>query len=103
MFLWRQPNGVLEERRNEKVDGFLGYGECGGEPIGAEGDTGPIVIDKNTKVYVCISGGSVISQYPEYNYFQKKDCKNLSNVSIEEVTAGEAIARGKSMCPYCFR
>jgi hypothetical protein len=75
----------------------------GGKPIRVERDTGPIVIDKNTKVYVGISGASAIIQYPEYKYFHKKDCKHLRNVSIEEMTAGEAIAKGKSMCPDCFR
>ena len=76
----------------------------GGEPIiKAEGDTGPIVIDKNTKVYIGFSLGYVTSSYPQFKYFHKKDCKYLSNVSIEEMTVGEAIARGKSPCPYCFR
>jgi hypothetical protein len=63
-----------------------------------EGDTGPIVIDKNTKVYV--GTGSV---NPVYRYFHKKDCKHLLSVYTKEVTVGEAIASGKSMCPDCFR
>ena len=75
----------------------------GGKPIRVERDTGPIVIDKNTKVYVGISGASAIIQYPEYKYFHKKDCKHLLTVSAEKMTTGEAIARGKSMCPDCFR
>jgi hypothetical protein len=70
-----------------------------------EGDTGPIVIDKETKVYVGIygSGSATGSVNPVYRYFHKKDCKHLWNISTEEVTVGEAIARGKSPCPDCFR
>jgi len=63
-------------------------------------------IDKRAKVYVGIySGGlsSQISMHPAYRYFHKKDCKQLWSVSTEEITVGEAIARGKSMCPDCFR
>ncbi len=77
-----------------------------GEPtIRVEQKDGPsIVIDKRARVYVGISGFSSPSMsLPQYNYFHKKDCKQLSNISTEEVTVGEAIARGKSMCPDCFR
>ncbi len=77
----------------------------GGESIRVEGDTGPIVIDKRSKVYVGIFSSSfpLITTTPEYKYFHKKDCKHLRNVSIEEMTVGEAIAGWKSMCPDCFR
>jgi len=58
--------------------------------------------DMNTKVY--IASGTMTSYQPQqYRYFHKKDCKHLWNVSIKEVTVGEAIAEGKSMCPDCFR
>jgi hypothetical protein len=86
-----------------------GKGQYSGEPtIRVEKDTGPIVIDKRSKVYVGIGGGGVtyspyLGGQPVYRYFHKKDCKQLWNISTEEVTVGEAIARGKSMCPYCFR
>ena len=65
----------------------------------------PIAIDKGSKVYVGIYGGVIysITSTPAYRYFHKKDCKHLWSVSTEEVTVGEAIARGKSMCPDCFR
>ncbi len=64
----------------------------------------PIAIDKRAKVYVVIWGSSTPSTIiPLYNYFHKKDCKHLWNASIKEVTVGEAIADGKSMCPDCFR
>jgi len=78
-----------------------------GEPIRVEQKDGPpIVIDKRAKVYVYGSGsvtaGGMIL-FPAYKYFHKKDCKHLWNVSTKEMTAGEAIADGKSMCPDCFR
>jgi len=80
----------------------------GSEPIRVERKEGPpIVIDKNTKVYaffsVSPSGGSGSGVISIYRYFHKKDCKHLSNVSVREMTAGEAIAQGLSMCPDCFR
>ena len=78
----------------------------GGEPIRVEQKEGPpIVIDKRAKVYVGIFAGGVGVYWglPAYRYFHKKDCKHLWTVSAEEMTAGEAIARGKSMCPDCFR
>jgi hypothetical protein len=77
----------------------------GGEPIRAEGDTGPIVIDKKTKVYVGIygSGSATGSVNPAYRYFHKKNCKHLLSVYTKEVTVDEAIASGKTMCPDCFR
>jgi len=65
--------------------------------------TGPVEIDRNTKVYVAVSYSASGSVSPAYKYFHKKDCKHLSGVSIKEVAAGEAIAEGKSMCPDCFR
>jgi hypothetical protein len=55
----------------------------------------PTVIDKRTKVYVRFDGKG--------RYFHKKDCKNLSMVSSEELTIGEAIAKGNQICPECFR
>jgi hypothetical protein len=62
------------------------------------------VIDKRAKVYVGIYSGSVSNTVnPAYRYFHKKDCKHLWGVSTEKMTVGEAIARGKSMCPDCFR
>jgi len=76
------------------------------EPIRVERHTGPIEIDKNTKVYIAIYGGTISSGgggIPTYKYFHKKDCRQLSNLSIKEITAGEAIANGKTMCPDCFR
>jgi hypothetical protein len=68
-------------------------------------DTNTIEIDKDTKVYVGIYGsGSVTgSMTPAYKYFHKKDCKHLWNFSVKEMTAGEAIASGKTICPDCFR
>lgn len=77
----------------------------GGEPIRVEQKEGPpIVIDKRTKVYVGISGTNTpLTMVPQYNYFHKRDCKQLWNISTEEVTVEEAIARGKRMCPDCFR
>ncbi len=78
----------------------------GRESIKVEQKEGPpIVIDKKAKVYVSIYGTNIlmISSTPAYRYFHKKDCKHLWSVSIEEITVGEAIARGKSMCPDCFR
>ncbi len=79
-----------------------------GEPIRVEQMEGPpIEIDKGARVYVGIfSGGGfspIITSSPGYRYYHKKDCKHLSNVSSKEMTAGEAIAEGKSMCPDCFR
>ena len=77
----------------------------GGEPIRVEQKEGPpIAIDKRSKVYVGIymGGGRSIETNPDYKYFHKKDCKHLWNVSTEEITVEEAIARGKSMCPDCF-
>ena len=79
----------------------------GGEPIRVEQKEGPpIEIDKGAKVYV----GTFVSDFhsliimdPAYKYFHKKDCKHLWNVSSKEMTAGRAIAEGKSMCPDCFR
>jgi hypothetical protein len=74
-----------------------------GEPIRVEQKEGPpIVIDKRAKVYVAF-GSSPGSVSPANRYFHKKDCKHLWRVSTEEMTAGEAIARGKSMCSVCFR
>ena len=68
-------------------------------------DGPPIVIDKGAKVYVAIYGGtphaSAVS--PAYKYFHKKDCRHLWNLSVAEMTAEKAIARGKTMCPDCFR
>jgi hypothetical protein len=78
----------------------------GSEPIKVEQKEGPpIAIDKGSKVYVGIYGGVIysITSTPAYRYFHKKDCKHLWNISTEEVTVGEAIARGKTMCPDCFR
>ena len=78
-----------------------------GEPtIRVEQKEGPpIAIDKNSKVYVMYLSTSyqLIAMTPAYRYFHKKDCKHLWNVSTEEVTVEEAIARGKRMCPDCFR
>jgi hypothetical protein len=89
---------------------LIGKDQYSGEPtIRVEQKEGPpIVIDKRSKVYVGIGGGGVtyspyLGGQPVYRYFHKKDCKQLWNISTEEVTVGEAIARGKSMCPYCFR
>ncbi len=74
-----------------------------GDPITVEQKEGPpIEIDKGAKVYVGYSH-SVGQSSPAYKYFHKKDCKHLWNVSTQEMTAGEAIAQGKSMCPDCFR
>jgi len=78
----------------------------GGEPIRVERKEGPpIVIDKNAKAYVALGSWNPtgLGNMPAYKYFHKKDCKHLWNVSTEEATAGEAIARGKSPCPDCFR
>ena len=78
----------------------------GDEPIKVEQkEDPPIAIDKNSKVYVMYlsTSSQLIAMTPAYRYFHNKDCKHLWNVSIEEVTVGEAIARGKSMCPDCFR
>jgi len=67
-----------------------------------EGQSG---VDKNTKVYVGLERGESYAGFrtPAYRYYHKKDCKHLWAVSTEEMTAGEAISRGKSMCPDCFR
>lgn len=78
----------------------------GGEPIRVEQKEGPpIVINKRTRVYVGISGpmGVTGSVTPAYRYFHRKDCKHLWSVPTKEITAGEAIAEGRSMCPDCFR
>jgi hypothetical protein len=83
-----------------------GKDQYGGEPtIRVEQKEGPIVIDKRSKVYVGIFGsGSVTgSVNPAYRYFHKKDCKHLLSVYTKEMTVGEAMASGKSMCPDCFR
>jgi hypothetical protein len=68
-----------------------------------EGQTG---VDKNTKVYVFLTltaGNPGAAGSKAYKHFHKKGCKHLWSVSTKEVTAGEAIANGKSMCPDCFR
>jgi hypothetical protein len=77
---------------------------------GIEQPEAQIVVDKNTKVYVIFQTGRTSGASggpggnPEYRCFHKtRDCRHLSAVSTEEVTAGEAIARGKIMCPDCFR
>ena len=82
----------------------------GGEPIRVEQKEGPpIAIDRGAKVYVFFnaspSGGTgvALGMSVYRRYFHKKDCKHLSNVSVKEMTAGEAIAQGLSMCPDCFR
>ena len=76
-----------------------------GEPIRVEQKEGPpIEIDRGAKVYVGILGTNTpLSSFPQYNYFHKRDCKQIWNISIEEVTVAEAIARGKRVCPDCFR
>jgi len=61
-----------------------------------------VAFDTNTKVYIAL-GTMTSYQFQQYRYFHKKDCKHLWNASIKEVTAGEAIAGGKSKCPDCFR
>jgi hypothetical protein len=63
-------------------------------------------VDKNTKVYVTLQradrGG--MGLMPAHRYFHKSNnCKHLLTVSTKEVTADEAIADGKTMCPDCFR
>jgi hypothetical protein len=107
--------GATREERIEQYERCMeskGYqlrdksGPSTGEPIRVEQKEGPpIVIDKNTKVYVGIYSGSgrSIEVEPAYKYFHKKDCKQLGNASIEEVTVEKAFARGKTMCPDCFR
>ncbi len=81
-----------------------GQGEAGVKSATGSLDQrgGQIGVDKNTKVYIA-SGTMISGQIREYRYFHKKDCKHLWNVSTKEVTAGEAIAEGKSICPDCFR
>ena len=79
----------------------------GGEPtvkVEQQKEGLPIAIEKRVKVYVVVWGSTTPSTIiPLYNYFHKKDCKHLWNVSVKDMTAGEAIANGKSMCPDCFR
>ncbi len=116
---WCKSQTNIGSTREEMIEQYekcmknKGYELKGKDPsIGAEPAVkmeqkeGPsIAIDKATKVYVGIytGGGSIIEANPAYRYFHKKNCKHLSSESIQEITAGEAIARGKSMCPDCFR
>ena len=67
-----------------------------------KGQTG---VDKNTKVYVTLQRGDRggMGQMPAHRYFHQKDCRYIWSLPTKEVTAGEAIADGKSMCPDCFR
>jgi hypothetical protein len=94
-----------EKCMKDKGYELKGKDRYSGEPtIRVEQKDGPIVIDKRAKVYVGVTvtgGGMHLS--PAYRYFHKKDCKHLWSVSTKEMTAGEAIANGRSMCPDCFR
>lgn len=111
---WCKSQINIGSTREEMIDQYercmkdKGYELKGKEPysgeptIRVERDTGPIVIDKRSKVYVGV-GGVTGSVTPAYRYFHKKDCKHLCTVSTKEMTAGEAIASGKTMCPDCFR
>ena len=98
------PEQLKERQKKEERELEIKGG--GGEPTTrVEQKEGPaIAIDKRTKVYVSFHNfGSGILSAPAYRYFHKKDCRHALSVPTEEVTAGEAIARGKSMCPDCFR
>jgi len=115
---WCKSQMNIGSPRAEMIDQYercmedKGYQLKGKEPYSGEltksvkeYKEGPIVIDKRSKVYVGIYSGSDVrgSVNPAYRYFHKADCKHLWSVSTKEMTAGEATARGKSMCPDCFR
>jgi hypothetical protein len=96
-----------EKCMKDKGYGLNGKDQYSGEPYptkNVDQYKDATVIDKKAKVYVGIYGGARSgSVNPAYRYFHKKDCKHLWSVSTEKITVAEAIARGKSMCPDCFR
>jgi hypothetical protein len=117
---WCKTQTKIGAPRSEMIEQYevcmegKGYQLGGGQaPVGVKSPTdtveqreGQSGVDKNTKVYIFLTltaGNPGVSNGKAYRYFHKKDCKHLRNVSTEEITVGEAIARGKSMCPDCFR
>lgn len=122
---WCKTQTKVGAPRSEMIEQYevcmngKGY-QLGGGPaaVGVKSPTKPIEqrlgqtgveengVDKNTKVYVVMQSGQPGGQgnMPAYRCFHKtKDCKHLWTVSTKDVTAGEAIADGKTMCPDCFR
>jgi len=67
------------------------------------GQTG---VDESTKVYVILQPAQPgdIGGLPAHGHYHKSNrCKHLSTFSTKEITVGEAISQGKTMCPDCFR
>ena len=110
---WCKTQTIIGATRSERIDQYekcmrnKGYRlkdqvEVSVEQPKDTKDKDRIALDMNTKVYIAL-GTMTSYQVQQYRYFHKKDCKHLWNASIKEVTAGEAIAEGKSMCPDCFQ